>query len=284
MLRLDPAFPPLWRSPWAVQFGLDSVATLTAPDTWQERLIHELGTGLPAAALPLVAASLGAPAGGAEDLLAAISPALERPRPPTPTRAVIQVADDVAPAVVETLEAALACCGVALERSDWPGEMPSDRALPVVALAAHLVHPARAAALMASDVTHLPVILAGSRVRVGPLIVPGITACLSCLALTSTDADGGWPLLAAQLCGRPIVEVAPTLLVEAAAWAVRLLSGEGTTTPTSTELVLSAAPAPRFLPHLPHVRCGCRSPAGTATGGDRAVRATSSDPGSERPA
>lgn len=284
MLRLDPAFPPLWRSPWAVQFGLESVATLTAPTTWQERLIHELGTGLPAAALPLVAASLGAPAGAAEDLLTTISPALERPRPESPTRAVIQVADDVASAVVESLQAAMACCGLASERSGWPGDVPSDPTVPVIALAAHLVHPARAAALMASDVTHLPFILAGSRVRVGPLVVPGITACLSCLALTSTDADAGWPLLAAQLCGRPISGVAPSLLVEAAARAVRLLSGEGTTPSTTTELVLSTAPAPRTLRHRPHERCACRSPAGNATGDDHAVRATSSDPTSARPA
>lgn len=275
MLRLDPAFPPLWRSPWAVQFGLDPVATLTAPAVWQERLIHELGNGVPTAALPLVAASVGAPAGAAEDLLAEISPALERPRPPSPTRVVIQVGDDVAPAVIETLQDALSCCGLAWERAVWPGDAPSDPAVPVIALAAHLVHPARAAALMASDVTHLPVILAGSRVRVGPLVVPGVTACLSCLALASTDADGGWPLLAAQLCGRPISEVAATLLVEAAAGAVRLLSGEGTTPSTTTELVLSTASVLRSLRHHPHERCGCRSPAGSATGGDHALRATS---------
>ncbi|TQK19919.1 hypothetical protein FBY40_2438 [Microbacterium sp. SLBN-154] len=284
MLRLDPAFPPLWRSPWAVQFGLDAVATLTTPTVWQERLLHELGNGLPAAALPLVAASLGAPAGAAEDFLAEISPALERPRSASPTRAVIQVGDDVAPAVIETLQDAMACCGLAWERAVWPGDPPSDPAVPVIALAAHLVHPARAAALMAADVTHLPFIVAGSRVRVGPLVVPGVTACLSCVALTATDADGGWPLLAAQLCGRPISDVSATLLVEAAARAVRLLSGEGTTPSTTTELVLTTASALRSRRHRPHEQCGCRSPAGSATGVDHALRATSSDPRSARPA
>lgn len=34
---------------------------------------------------------------------------------------------------------------------------------------------------------------------VGPLVRPGISACLHCLELTRTDRDPGWPALAAQL-------------------------------------------------------------------------------------
>ncbi len=275
MLRLDPAYPPLWRSPWDLQFGLEPVVTLTAPSIWQERLITELGTGLPAAAIPLVAASWGAPVGACDDLLDVLSPALLREAQALPRRAVLQVADDVAPAVVETIIGAMACAGLRLERSVWPAQSTGDPGAPVIALAAHLVHPARAAALMASDLVHLPFVVAGSRVRVGPLVVPGATACLSCLALTATDADSGWPLLAAQLCGRTVSAVSGALLVEAAAHAVRLLSGEGRERSTTTEIVLSAAPAPRVLRHDPHERCGCRSPAGTATDVGRASRATS---------
>lgn len=35
---------------------------------------------------------------------------------------------------------------------------------------------------------------------VGPLVLPGVSACLRCLDLTRTDLDPGWPAVAAQLC------------------------------------------------------------------------------------
>jgi len=37
---------------------------------------------------------------------------------------------------------------------------------------------------------------------VGPLVIPGRTACLRCLDLTRTDRDPAWPLILAQLAGR----------------------------------------------------------------------------------
>jgi bacteriocin biosynthesis cyclodehydratase domain-containing protein len=37
---------------------------------------------------------------------------------------------------------------------------------------------------------------------VGPLVVPGRTACLRCLDLTRAELDPAWPLILAQLAGR----------------------------------------------------------------------------------
>ena len=37
---------------------------------------------------------------------------------------------------------------------------------------------------------------------VGPLVIPGRTACLRCLDLTRADRDPAWPLILAQLDGR----------------------------------------------------------------------------------
>ncbi|MEV0587335.1 thiamine biosynthesis protein ThiF [Nonomuraea sp. NPDC050310] len=42
----------------------------------------------------------------------------------------------------------------------------------------------------------------------GPLVIPGETACLSCLDLFRRDHDPGWPLLTARLGGYPPGEVA----------------------------------------------------------------------------
>jgi hypothetical protein len=37
---------------------------------------------------------------------------------------------------------------------------------------------------------------------VGPLVRPGVTACLRCLDLTRAGLDPAWPLILAQLAGR----------------------------------------------------------------------------------
>ncbi len=52
---------------------------------------------------------------------------------------------------------------------------------------------------------------------VGPLVVPGVTACLQCLQLYRADRDPAWPLLAAQLDQpHPGVEACDTALAVAA--------------------------------------------------------------------
>ncbi|MGH3124532.1 MAG: ThiF family adenylyltransferase, partial [Streptosporangiaceae bacterium] len=37
---------------------------------------------------------------------------------------------------------------------------------------------------------------------VGPLVIPGRTACLSCVDLARSDRDPAWPLILAQASGR----------------------------------------------------------------------------------
>ncbi|GAA3130032.1 TOMM precursor leader peptide-binding protein [Planomonospora alba] len=43
---------------------------------------------------------------------------------------------------------------------------------------------------------------------VGPLVLPGRSACLDCLDLTRRDRDPGWPLVSARLGGFPVGEIA----------------------------------------------------------------------------
>ena len=58
---------------------------------------------------------------------------------------------------------------------------------------------------------HLLVVLDDDRVRVGPLVVPGITPCLSCLDLHRTDWDRAWPVLLPQLGRRTWAMTPPSL-------------------------------------------------------------------------
>jgi hypothetical protein len=57
--------------------------------------------------------------------------------------------------------------------------------------------------LMRRQVPHLATSADEAIGIVGPLVLPGRSACLRCLDLTRTDRDPAWPLILAQLVGRP---------------------------------------------------------------------------------
>jgi hypothetical protein len=58
------------------------------------------------------------------------------------------------------------------------------------------------ASLMRDQIPHLAASADEAIGVVGPLVLPGRTACLRCLDLTRTDRDPAWPLILAQLAGR----------------------------------------------------------------------------------
>jgi bacteriocin biosynthesis cyclodehydratase domain-containing protein len=59
------------------------------------------------------------------------------------------------------------------------------------------------AELMRDQIPHLVVSASEAIGIVGPLVMPGRTACLRCLDLLRTDHDPAWPLILAQLADRP---------------------------------------------------------------------------------
>jgi hypothetical protein len=60
-----------------------------------------------------------------------------------------------------------------------------------------------AVALAVDGMPHLVATVDEQIGTVGPLVLPGRSACLHCLDLTRTDLDPGWPAIAAQLDRRP---------------------------------------------------------------------------------
>jgi bacteriocin biosynthesis cyclodehydratase domain-containing protein len=62
--------------------------------------------------------------------------------------------------------------------------------------------PVQIAELHRTRVAHLPVRLRDGTGVVGPLVLPGRSACLGCLELHRRARDPGWPAVAAQLLGR----------------------------------------------------------------------------------
>lgn len=258
MLLLDPAFPPLWRSPETLQFGADGDAVLHDPPPWQQRLLHELARGLPENALGPVAVAFGGTADGACRLVERLRPVLHGAS--TPASATVGVrraagcGEEAAQAVLDGLRAA----GLTVVDARTAGI--------VVLAAAHVVAPVDIAALMCEDRTHLPVVFTGSGVTVGPVVHPGVTACLMCVHQARTDADQAWPAIASQLLGCAPPTVPAGVDAEAGFAAARLLAADDPAAPRRS-LTLRADRATRLWHrHDPHPDCGCRSLGGTATG------------------
>jgi bacteriocin biosynthesis cyclodehydratase domain-containing protein len=105
---------------------------------------------------------------------------------------------------------------------------------------------------------------------VGPLVVPGRTACLRCLDLTRAERDAAWPRLAAQLAVRrerqadPCdVVLAALVAAQAAAQALSFLdrAAVGGTLPATANGTLEVAMRDwrwRRRSWSPHPACGCR--------------------------
>lgn len=259
MLRLDPAYPPVWRSVDCLQFGVDAVVIIAEPQPWQQRLIHELEQGIPDDAFDAVAAMAGASTLQARRLLRELRPALAKP-PAQRTTLTLQVphgySEEVAGAVADSIQET----GWAVERTTWfgaAGESPQ-RDQPVIVLADHLVEPRRAAPLLARDLAHLPLVFTAGRAEIGPLIVPGRTPCLACIGAHRRDADPAWPHIAAQLIGRDGPQVGRAAATEAGIAAGRMLS-EGERRVVHSLVLHGDSLRRTWRAHRPHEDCPCRS-------------------------
>ncbi len=154
--------------------------------------------------------------------------------------------------------------------------------------------------LLRDGTAHLLVGVRETTAVIGPLVVPGESACLRCLDLRRTDRDPAWPLIAAQLAAAPPHAPAPACDVALASLAASVAAlqaltwidaGEPalpaptlptttrpTTTLPTTTLPTTALPATfdgtlevtlpdwriRRRPWSPHPSCGCHWTQGRA--------------------
>lgn len=117
--------------------------------------------------------------------------------------------------------------GVRLAGTGRPGKPLPSAALPDLAILAGR-HPMELrASLMRDHVPHLAAAADEAIGVVGPLVMPGLTACLRCLDLTRAERDPAWPLILAQLEGRepePCACDAPLAAAVAAQAAAQVLA------------------------------------------------------------
>jgi hypothetical protein len=126
------------------------------------------------------------------------------------------------------------------------------------------------AAMLSAALAHLVAGVRETTGVVGPLVVPGRTACLRCLDLTRAERDAAWPRLAAQLAVRrerhadPCDVVLATLVAaQAAAQALSFLDRAavgGPLPPVANGTLEVATPDWRWRRRSwsAHPACGCR--------------------------
>lgn len=138
---------------------------------------------------------------------------------------------------------------------------------PAAILFVSLGEPLRAAvdALARDDLPHLLVALHPNRVRIGPFVFPGQTACLRCLDAHAADRDPHRGAVLVRLEAENVQDALPALpdpaLVSLAlAWAVRdlarFLDDEEPAT-WSTTVTVGADLGVERRPWLRHPGCGC---------------------------
>ena len=124
-------------------------------------------------------------------------------------------------------------------------------------------------------IPHLPLVVQGHRVQVGPLIAGGTGPCLMCLDLHRRDRDAAWPALLAQLApDGPLLPGAPvrlesTLSAMTAGTAAMIVHTrlDGQPVPDDLSLELSLPwPTIQSRRWFAHPLCDCAAGQATMTG------------------
>ena len=250
--QLDPTVPRVWRSPHALQFGVDRPRLVLDPlDAAGERMVSALAGGVAIGALRLIARSAGADPAAADALVARLEPVLARETdgPDAPARDAIVVLDGTGPTAARILSL-LREAGVDA-RSGLRADDPAvDDAAAAIVVGSYAVAPHRHQRWLRRDIPHLAVV-----------------------DLHRRDRDPAWPALAAQLHTRPAPGESELVCgaVASAAATVVLAALDGRTRPrdSATEPPCGTATASRYdagsarwsdFGWKPHPECGCLTP------------------------
>lgn len=244
--RLRPGLHVVRRDDRHLQIGLDHPWRVILPDLPDvQRLLADLSAGrTPSPSTPESHRVL-------RDLVAAdllVDPAVRTDR----THALVAVEAD-GPAAADTLRLLRAAdCRVTTS--------PADAATITILVAEGEPDRASVDTQVRAGRAHLVVSRSPAGFTVGPLVVPGATACLRCVDAHRGERDPRRAVVVEQLAGRPAGPSDPALLALAIAWAVRdvvtWLDG-GRPSTWSASVAIGAALAPERHEWSRHPHCGC---------------------------
>ena len=247
VVRLDPRYPIVWRSPDSLQIGIAPPrAVLDTVSTADEHMIVALGNGISESGLTMLGRAAGATTAQVENLLTRVRGALldaPVPRRPVHVSGTGRTADAVS--------RALAAAG-----HEGGGGHPDL----VVIVAQFVVAPELYGTWLRRDIPHLPVVVLDTAVEIGPIVEPGAGPCLYCLLAETTERDPSWPAIAAQLSGRESSADTTAVAGEVAPIVARLASARLDDGPAeiheSIRLDLGSGAMTRRT-HEQRATCGC---------------------------
>ena len=301
MLRLDPDRPPLWRDHDQLQFGVTADVIVEPVTAWQQRLLFELERGISESGLDALAEQWRMHPRVLRAFVTELGPIVRRSFADGISRA-LRVAGFLARSEAREAGPASDGAGVghedapasdvATEREGAPELSPAappdltrlllaaiggdrerfvlverDTALDeidvAVVIADGALDPTELAPLVGADVPHLPVVPRPGGVDVGPLVVPGESACFSCVELERSERDAAWPAIADQLREARPRPLPTERALRAAAAALDLLDEAWRGRTTGAVITIERETRARIVP--PHAACGCRAPQRSAS-------------------
>jgi bacteriocin biosynthesis cyclodehydratase domain-containing protein len=219
-IRFDPRLPLVWRDPHTLQIGVDAPAVvLEGLTARQERLVAAIAAGHGRSGLGGLIARTGQKDAEVAQLVERLAPALADDH--RVTAPVVELAGSCS--LADAVERLLTDSGARVRRVDASTAGLTGDADVGIAVSRHVHDPGVSAAWLHDDLPHLAVVRGDLTTRIGPVVVPGATACAHCLDLHRADVDGAWGVIAGQLWGRVSPGLPAVAESDAAARAVRRL-------------------------------------------------------------
>ncbi len=281
VIKLDPEIPLVWRTPHSLQFGVDRPCVfLEDVSNADERIIAALVTGTSQSGIDMIAKCADLGIDELAHLLDALRPAMKpSPTPMLPIAGRTVSISGTGP-TVNAITALLTRSAISVEPDVVALEPPAETDLAII-VSHFVVHPALHARWLNRDIPHLAVVFGDRFVRIGPLVTPGVSACLICLELHARDADSAHAALSSQLWGRTSAAETALVSAEVAAICSRIVVNFGGPANSPPEAVPEAVreAKPRTIlsvttrsiqldiltgsrlerVHRPHPHCGCLS-------------------------
>ena len=258
VLRIDPRYPLVWRSPSTLQIGA-SVARVVFTDlsSVDERLIAALSVGVTKPGLTVIARSCGADDSAVPELLGTLAPVLAPVRRVQASEVTIVGTGVAAVRIAEALGGA----GVrvrSVASAGSVGDAPCDLG---IAIGHYVLDPELHGLWLRRDVPHLAVVFSDTGATISQVVEPGAGPCLYCQQRHRTDADPAWPAISAQLWGQTCTTESALLASEVAGIVSRTVLarlGRRRAAPAhwSTQIDVQTGEVSREAV-LPHADCGC---------------------------